>query len=69
MCAGWFFGGCQAPPEELAKRCRSARHSMPKSKILNGLEFVQRDGDLTKIELLKNGALEIPAATAQVSPD
>jgi len=24
---------------------------------------------LTKIELLKNGALEIPAATAQVSPD
>jgi hypothetical protein len=46
ICAGWLFGGCQAPPEELANRCRSVRHSMPKSKILNGLEFFQRDGDL-----------------------
>jgi len=44
--ARWLFGGCQASPEELADRCRSARHSMPKSEILNGLKFVQRDGDL-----------------------
>ena len=45
-CGRLLFGGCQASPDEFANRCRSARHSMPKSEILNGLEFVQRDRDL-----------------------
>ena len=42
----WLVGGGQAPAEEFTNRRRPARHSMPKSEVLNGLQFIQRDGDL-----------------------
>jgi hypothetical protein len=44
--AGLAFGGGQAPPEEFANSRRPARHSMPKSEVLNGLEFLQGELDL-----------------------
>ena len=68
MCAGCLFGGCQAPPEELANRCRSARHSMPKSKILNGLEFVQRDGDLSTLNSFGFGCQNLSIFQARARP-
>jgi len=40
------FAGCQAPPDEFANSRRPARHSMPKSEFLNGLQFDQGEGDL-----------------------